>query len=351
LLARGNAEAPRSNESEKNNLDDATNLNLAVPNGLLGVEIDGGLVPLGFKADAQTGDRVAVFGRWIVDTAHVYGETFRSEIHPPLLMARARIQPLTSSSQDGTRVVFTSRPYLVGQRYTLDPDKAYNDSAADDGPTLIHFAKEFAKVSAPLIPLSLQIEAHPKIKSHPFRGAHVLHIKVRPPALEGGRRPTGLHPHLAVSFQFTVRSGCDVKVTSSSSDTVDVFISLSDANYTPPKLPHRRSKNWSREEYDAMCRGIGGPLLALEAGTALLERLLGLADIDAARVLAILERGIKSDLYDFLPGVDFNDAQHAVIRTWPSEVSPGAGIVQKNDQPFPIFGWLEAMWVLTGIPV
>jgi hypothetical protein len=353
LLARGNAEAPHFSESEKNHLDDATNLNLAVPNGLLGVEIDGGLVPLGFKADAKTGDRVAVFGRWIVDTAHDYAGTFRSEIHPPLLMARARVQPLTATSgQDGTRVVFTSRPYLVSQRYTRDPNEAYHDSAGDDGATLSHFAKEFAKVSAPIIPLSWQVEAHPKIKNFPFLGSHILHIKVRPPPLEsggtGGRPPPGgLHPHLAVSFQFTVRSGCDVKVTSSSSDTVDVVISLNDAHYLPPKLPHRRSKNWSRAQFDKLAKGTGLELLALESGGA---ALFAPFPIDAARAVTILERGIKSDLYDFLPGIDFNvDAQHAVIRTWPSEVPPGAGIVLNNDQPFPIVGWLEAQWALTGI--
>jgi hypothetical protein len=79
----------------------------------------------------------------------------------------------------------------------------------------------------------------------------------------------------------------------------------------------RRSKNWTREQFDKMARGIGLPLLGLEAGCSVLEALLGLAAIDAARVLLILERGIKSDLYGF---------------------SPGAGIVQNNDQPFPIFG-------------
>jgi hypothetical protein len=100
-----------------------------------------------------------------------------------------------------------------------------------------------------------------------------------------------------------------------------------------------------------MSSGIGLPLLGLEAGSSVLEALLGLNPFDAARVLFILERGIKSDLYNFLPGVDINDAQHAVTRARPNEVSPGAGIVQNNDQPFPIFGWLEASWQLSGPPL
>src|SRR6266545_3726989 len=213
LLARGNLEAARPPDGKDvNRIRDATNLGLDVPNGLLGVEIDGGLVPRGFKTGAETGDRVAVFGRWIVDTGHRTSEpggSFRSEIHPPLLMARASVQPL-ASGQPGTRVLFTSRPYLAGQRFTLDTDQIYNDSAEDDGPASAHFAKEFAKISTPVVPVSLQVEAHQKIKSHPFRGAHLLHIKVRPPAPEGGRPIGGLRPRLAVSFQFTVRSGCAV---------------------------------------------------------------------------------------------------------------------------------------------
>jgi hypothetical protein len=178
------------------------------PRGLLGVEIDGAFVPRGFKTGVETGDRVAVFGRWIVDTAHKKENTsFRSEIHPPLLMACARVQTLANGER-GTRVLFTSRPYLVGQRFTLNTDQIY-DSAGDDGAVLEHFAKEYTKIHTGL---SFQVSAHPKIKSHPFRGVHLLRIKVRPPALEGPGIPGVMRPRLAVSLQFTVRSGCAVQV-------------------------------------------------------------------------------------------------------------------------------------------
>jgi hypothetical protein len=338
--------------AEGNRIAGGNDLGLGLP-GLLGVEIDGGLVPLGFKNGAETGDRVAVFGRWIVDTGHRIPEpfgTFKSEIHPPLLMARARIQPL-ASGQPGTRVLFTSRPYLVGQRFTLDTEKIYDDSAGDDGPASLHLAKEFAKISTP-VPLSYLVQAHPKIKSHPFRGVHLLHIQVRPPAPEGGRPIRGSRPRLAVSFQFTVRSGCAVQVSSSSPDTVDVFISLSDAGYTPPPLPHRNEHDWKREEFFAMGQKYGFVFEALEEGGPLLGFFLGLVPgINAVVARAILERGIRSDVYDPLPGVDINDERHAVTRTWADEVPAGAGIVHSNDQPFPIFGWLEATWQLSGIPV
>jgi hypothetical protein len=352
LLAEGNRLAGLG--KEKDRVAEAIALlkndeqpNFELPKGLLGVEIDGGFVPVGFKNGAASGDRVAVFGRWIVDGGHRIPEplgSFRSEIHPPLLMARASVQ------ENRTRVLFTSRPYLVGQRFTLDTDKIYDDSAGDDGPALAHFAKEFAKISTP-VPLSFLVQAHPKIKSYPFRGVHLVHIKVRPPRPQG--RPIhGTRPRLHVSFQFTARSGCAVQVSSSSPDTVDVLISLSDAGYTPPPLPHRNEHNWKRDEVFAMGKEYGWAFEALESGSPLLASFLGIVPgINAAIARGILERGIRSDVYDPLPGVDINDAQHAVTRTPPEEVPAGAGIVQSNNQPFPIFGWLEASWELVVSPV
>jgi hypothetical protein len=351
LLAEGNRLAGLSKELDR--VEEARRLGLHVPDGLLGVEIDGAFVPPGFKAGVKTGDRVAVFGRWIVDTAHKYRDTFRAEIHPPLLIACASIQSL-ASAQPGTRVLFTSRPYLVGQRFTVDTDDIYDDSANDDGTTLSHFANEYAKVTALPFPFaeSYQVQAHPKIKSYPFRGVHLLHIKVRPPAPEDGRPIAGTRPRLAVSFQFTVRSGCAVQVASLSEDTIDVLISLSDAGYKPPKLPPRVSKKWSREAAGEVGKGIGLGILLGEASGALLTALQSRATtpLDIARILLVLERGIKSDLYAPLEDVHIEDARHAVTRAWANEVPSNAGIVHNDDQPFPIFGWLEATWQLSGFP-
>jgi hypothetical protein len=56
-------------------MSDAANLNIKVSDGgLLAVETDGGCVPNALNARSATGwgsgDRIAVFGRWIVDAAH-----------------------------------------------------------------------------------------------------------------------------------------------------------------------------------------------------------------------------------------------------------------------------------------
>ena len=91
----------------------------------------------------RVGDRVAVFGRWIVDAAHHvdllggHGTSYRAEVHPPLLMAIGG----TRRGADGellTRIVFTSRPYLVEQVYTTDIETIYDDSASDDRTLLEH---------------------------------------------------------------------------------------------------------------------------------------------------------------------------------------------------------------------
>src|SRR5438105_13652716 len=98
---------------------------------------------------------MAVFGRWIVDCGHQIPITrcdedhtevhphltaFRTEIHPPLLMAAARAtsgrlaMPAVLDAAEVTRVLFTSRPYLVSQRFTTNTDAIYDDAQPDDGP-------------------------------------------------------------------------------------------------------------------------------------------------------------------------------------------------------------------------
>ena len=64
--------------------NDAHRVGFPTPAGVLPLEIDGNLVPDDYSA--VRGDRVVVYGRWIVDAGH---DDFHTEIHPPLVMARA----------------------------------------------------------------------------------------------------------------------------------------------------------------------------------------------------------------------------------------------------------------------
>jgi hypothetical protein len=236
---------------------------------VLGVEIDSGLVPKQFlnrwDGGVVKGDRIAVFGRWIVDCGHQRKlltftggnvdpsvQAFRAEIHPPLLMAVAKVVDDSilglGTADKVTRVLFTSRPYLVSQRFVpgSDVDTIYNDNATNDGPFFDHLKTELEHVALG----SQLIEAHPKIKSFPFRGANVAQFIIRPPPETQTGHGDRLK-FLQVAFRFTIRSGCTVQVTSDGS-SINVFITLNHINYTPPPLPSRGEHTWSEDELSAL---------------------------------------------------------------------------------------------------
>jgi hypothetical protein len=136
-------------KKEEGDINTAKDLGLTVPaNGLLGVEWEKGLLPQSFRSQVKHGDRTAVFGRWILDEGHDVEGNYRTEIHPPLLLVTASVQ---QSAQEPafTRVLFMSRPYLVGQTFCVDPKNAYIDGTDDDGSFWDHLLKECIKVIGP----------------------------------------------------------------------------------------------------------------------------------------------------------------------------------------------------------
>src|SRR5258708_2469770 len=374
LLARGN----QFPENGGDVLTRARNLDISVVEGidgapsLLGVEIDGGLVPTTFTGAVNEGDRVAVLGRWIVDCGHalkipaphVGADTYRSEIHPPLFMATAKVTTgiIESGSPTGpevTRVLFTSRPYLVSQRYSTDFDSIYDDRVADDGTFWTHIKNELFKANATFLGVpfeSTQIEAHPKIKSSPFKGIQAARFRIRPPTLTsptGVRLPAGqplaIAPKLVVSFQFSVRTGCAAQVISSGPDSVDVVIVLNETAYKSPLLPDRTERTWTKDQLDTIGPGTlsdysWGELLV--AGLSSLN-LLGGGPVGAGVGYLIEERGIKTDEYDTsqLMALNILDARHAVTNVDAENIPTGQGVKTADDiQQYPFFGWLELRW-------
>jgi hypothetical protein len=321
-----------------------------VPNsvdGVLGVEIDHRLVPQAFQDNVKEGHRVALFGRWIVDQAHPNKShvAYRAEIHPPLLMATGSIQQDPNGAQH-TRVNFTSRPYLSGQRYTTDTSNIYDDSSGDDGAFKGHLINELLKVLSP-IPLSFKVQFHPKIKSHPFLGPQLFHFIIRPPALSV--RPANLANRfqLAVSFKFTVRQGCAVQVFSPVRGQVDVLVAMNHVGYTAPKLPVRNDHSWSRGDLNSLWSGIGDTISNIaDILGGWLATLVG-GPLNLAKWIAVVESGVNTDIYDPLPEVDLLGTSGAVLNANADQILAGQGIVVNNSdaQPFPIFGWLEARWV------
>jgi hypothetical protein len=334
LLARGNSipEDDGGDSAASFDLAKSQQYQLIPPDGgLLGVEWDSGLVPPMFLNQVDTLDRVAVFGRWIVDCGHNdHDHPYRSEIHPPLLMASASVYQEPDGTEF-TRTVFTSRPYLVGQTFSVDTADIYDDSAEDDGYFYGHLVNEVIK--AETIVFSQQVEAHPKIKSHPFRGIHVMEIVVRTP-----QPSPNINAHisdLTVSFHFTVRSGCAVQVIPNDDSSVRVLVALNHVGYTPPNLPHRNDRDYSLEELKDLSSDAGLWIDVIEGISALVNPPAAL----------ILDQGVKTDEYDPFSAVDLFDAPHAVTNARANNIPGGMGISQDNSQPYPVYGWLDVKWV------
>jgi hypothetical protein len=312
----------------------ASEQGLPMRRGLLGVEWDSNLIPQSFKARVRHGDRVAAFGRWILDTGHNFVKFWRTEIHPPLLLVGATVEK-NLRAPDSTRALFMSRPYLSGQHYAVNPANVYLDSVDDDGPFLSHLVSQLVEV----ITLgSRMVEAHPKIKSAPFEGSYRFTLKVRPPA-----RPQGAY-RLAVSFQFTVRDGCSVEVSAADNETVEVIVTLESGKYSPPKLLTRHNCVYSKDELNALSPGTGTDILAIDIIAPLVELIIG-GLLLALYIEYILQKGIEVDAYDPIPEINVLDSSHAVFNTLPEDIPSGAGVVVDNVQPYPIFGWLDAKWI------
>jgi len=75
--------------------------------GVLGIEADPVNVPPEYQP--LDGDRVVVFGRWIIDSGH---DDFHTEIHPPLLLVSAR-----AADRNRTHARLIGRAYFVSQLF------------------------------------------------------------------------------------------------------------------------------------------------------------------------------------------------------------------------------------------
>jgi hypothetical protein len=315
--------------------------------GFLGVEWESGLVPQSFQDGFSNGDRVAVFGRWIIDC----GEDFHTEIHPPLLLASASVYKVKTSvagsPSEYTRVLFTSRAFLAGQNFATgtSTDQIYNDASGDDGHFLGHMIKELAKAES--LFGSLRIEAHPKIKQFPFKGPHIFQFIVR--TSEPSPIVVTATQHLVVSFHFTIRTGCAVEVTANDNSSVRVFVTINSVGYTPPPLPKRNDLVFSLEEINND--------LNLSFGYEVLGGLAGILNIVAdPKGAAVIARGVLTDSYTPLPDVAFShtSSSDVVLNASPGAIPAGKGITVDNNQPYPITGWVEvgyAQTVLVNAPV
>lgn len=298
-------------------------LKLDAPKGVLGVEMGQGLVPQSFRNLITDGTRIATFGRWIVDSGH---PDFHTEIHPPLLMAVAKPAPAPAGVQGAskmTSVQIMSRPYTVSEHFA-------------EGNFIDHLFREVAKVAATFlgIPLSKRVEAHPTVFTTPYEGRPYVKLLVQPPPREPP--PTPMDPgrvsrpqRLMVSYHFTHRAGVAAQVFDAGNGTVGIIIVLGDLNPAPLPPPQEDIVQWGQ------LTGEWSWLVdALQVNTLFLDPLLGF----------ILNRGILTDKYQAPSAWSPLDNQNVAAAVRVDQLKPGAGLSEDDEQPFPIYGWLNVWW-------
>lgn len=279
--------------------------------GLLEVEQDRGLIPAQYRP--HQGDRIAVFGRWIIDCGH---DSWLSEIHPPLLTAVARAL-LKENGANVTHVSLISNPYLVSQEFS-------NGGLLDQ---LIHDVSEI-NFSPPLFPLTWHIFAQANFL-RPTNGLQTAFLKIRAPT----PAPTPDH-RLFLRMHLTARPGVIAQPFILDSETLGVLVLFTD---NLSFLPIAGWHDWDVSADELLN-------LQKEAGLAYQGIIseAALAQFDPVK-LAVLAQGIRAVLYDNPIEPDLSNA--TVIKGWADESPWGQQPVTVNDnQAFPLIGWIEVSW-------
>jgi hypothetical protein len=164
----------------------------------------------------------------------------------------------------------------------------------------------------------------------PYDGRPFIKLLVQPPE-KPSLNPVQPQQQLRVSFHFTHRTGVVARVFDAGNGTVGIIILLGDLN--PAKLPqkHDRTVGWSDLDSD-----YADWIDLLQIGDLLL-----LGDIASA---IVLQRGILTDVYDPPSASSPVDTENVVTAVPLSQLQPTAGVSEDDNQPFPIYGWLNVWW-------
>ena len=293
---------------------------IAIPTGVLGLEIDAALVPPDYRP--AHGDRVAVYGRWIVDAGH---PEFHTEIHAPLLMARARTidssgNPVTPSASATTFFQVWSRPYQAGQLFA---------TGGDTGLPLRVYAERIAETLG-------DVQAFPPVFATPFQGIHLVLFTIRPPVPAQQTTTARMPPlptvptvQLQCSYHFTVNGSCGVEVipfpSPAEPNCVHVILALNSASY--PTLPE---PPYQFDQYSIL--GLlhqapsGVDLSWLETAFLALQGNVGVRRFAAPHM---------SQTQDSVNVVPFT----------PLTALPRSSKATDDTQPFPVYGWVKLKWV------
>jgi hypothetical protein len=314
LLAPGNVVNAGSDADTKRAKVEADAFHLAMGSGVIAVEQDYGLIPDAYKPRVEMADRVAVFGRWIIDCGH---DNWQSEIHPPLLTAVAR--PNIASQL--TRVDIVANPYLVDQEF-------------EHGGILNQLEYELAMVNTPLpfVPFSARVKARAGYIS-PVKGLQVFSFRIRPPAPR-----TSSSSRLYVRMHLTARTGVIVQPFLVDSETVGV-VGLFTDDFQVLKIPDSNVHDWDVSATELMMEstwiGVAYDLMIKHIGTTLGDPVKA----------GILGQGIRATLIDAPKPPDLATA--SVTEGWAESTDWGQNpVTVDNSQAFPLIGWIELQWRL-----
>lgn len=342
--------------------------------GVLGLEIDHDLLPDAYQP--RDGDRTAVFGRWIVDCGHgddkdTGAPGFKTEIHPPLLLATGRstgsgaFGAKCSAEQTCSSVV--GRPYLVSQRFGdgflarhlaheveklgcvevtgpvvsavvseegpfaglpdcslgLNPVCVCNGDAACiacEAETCV--ALDTFGIGAPFgIPCSTKLEARAKVSGVPFADRQEMQYFIRP---SSGRLNPG--DRMLAEWHLTARNGVTVALSNGGDAGVLVDVTMKEGGYSDAARP-------AKQDWVVFADEIPLPLLAF-----LLLKFPG-----TAPQALIIERGVFTDRYQ-APQAPSNDTAPTVSLADQLDPTVQAAQTIDDSQPFPVSGLINVGW-------
>lgn len=291
------------------------------PKGLLHWELSKKLFPhndKGFYLPGYVpalGDRIATYGRWIVDCGH---DDFHTEIHPPTFLAVGHAE--------GSKTVSHAfyNPYFETQLFTPDPALSAelgNDARFTDPETrpfpfyLTHQLLSLAHVGEPPPGGFIDhLEAHHLLEAN--RASPITWYVCAP-----GPRPSGAK--LSVSYHFTKRSGVAVTAVPNEDTGCIAFTGTIGPKYTPLN-PDRRDcpDPWAE--------------LNQQAGAALGDPNLDIEKVIEDKVPPSVAPAVKRD-----PSVDCYDALVAPLPGGPDQ---SAKVFTSDDQPYPFYGEASVSW-------
>jgi len=326
LLATANKDP--NNQAYADAWAEAKASGISIPVGLLPVETDGPLVPPAYRI--EHGDRVAVYGRWIVDAGH---NDFHAEIHPPLLMARARPVDangnVTAPSEEATTLFqLWSRPHQAQQLFT---------DGKQTGLPLRDYIKNIATTAG-------DIKAFPPIFAKSFQGVHVVSFTVRPPVqLSPPKMVTALAPILECSYHFTVNGACGVEVIPSPTepDSVLVVLALNSAGYPALPEPPSHMQPMSMDQLIAEAKMEGVDIGWLAGAWADIKELQG--GIGSIFGGSGSTGDVQFRVFD-APQMSQTQDEVNIVPFTPLGQLPSSSQATDSGQPFPVYGWLKLRW-------